>query len=122
MKNILKITIFKDDDYEIVSGNIYSTKESWGQSRNRLWWVNPPIEWINQYWIATYNMPSMSFILCSLTSPLEPIRHIFEVIDEDYDLIGHVLENLIDFQGPEQSPIDNIEQYLSKKGFSLYMS
>lgn len=106
MKNILKITIFKNEDHHIVAGNIYSTKETWGE----------------QYWIAIYNMPSMSFVLCSLTSPLDSIRHIFEVIDEDYDLIGHVSENPIDFQGPDKSPLDNIEHYLSKKGFTLCMS
>ena len=106
MKNISKITIYKNDDHHIVTWNIYSTKETWGE----------------QYWIATYNMPSMSFILCSLTSPLEPIRHIFEVIDEDYDLLGHVSENPIDFTGQSRLSVDNIEQYLSKKGFSLCMS
>jgi hypothetical protein len=99
MKNILKITIFKDDDYEIVSGNIYSTKESWGE----------------QYWIAVYNMPSMSFVLCSLTLPLEPIRHISEVMDGDYDLLGHVSENPIDFTGQSRLSLNNIELYLSKK-------
>ncbi len=104
MKNILKITIFKDDDYDIVTGNIYSTKETWGE----------------QYWIAVYNMPSMSFVLSSLSLPLEPIRHISEVMDWDYDLLGHVTENPIDFTGQSRLSLDNIELYLSKKWFTLY--
>jgi len=104
MKNIYKITIFKNEYHHIVTGNIYSTKESWGE----------------QYWIAVYNMPSISFVLCSLSHPLEPVRHISEVMDGDYDLLGHVTENPIDFTGQSRISLDNIELYLSKKWFTIY--
>lgn len=99
-------TIFKNEDYLIQENNIYSTKESWWEL----------------HWIAQHNMPSMSFVLVCLTSPLEPIRHISEIMDGSFDFIAHASELPTDFKfgWPKAKALENIEHYLTKRNFSLY--
>lgn len=104
MKRINNKLVFLSDEYEIREGNIYSRrKESW-----------------EELWIVVYDMKNMTFVLKCLNFPLEPVRHVSEVIDDWYDFIGHVSKALIDFPGPNKSPIDNIECYLKKYLFSIY--
>ena len=104
MKTPSKKTIYKDEDYLIQENNIYL-----------LWEV---------YWIAQYNMPSMSYVLVCLTSPLIPIRHISEIMDGRYDFIAHASDLPTDFKfnGPHDTALENIEYHLNRHSFSLYDS
>lgn len=65
-------------------------------------------------------MKNMTFVLKCLNFPLVPVRHVSEVIDDWYDFIGHVSNEVIEYPGPNESPIDNIECYLKKSLFSIY--
>lgn len=119
MKRISNKLVFLSDEYEIREGNIYSRwKESW-----------------EELWIVVYDMKNMTFVLKCLNFPLVPVRHVSEVIDERihpspkessipegiwYDFIGHVSNEVIEYPGPNESPIDNIECYLKKSLFSIY--
>lgn len=104
MKRISNKLVFLSDEYEIREGNIYSRwKESW-----------------EELWIVVYDMKNMTFVLKCLNFPLVPVRHVSEVIDDWYDFIGHVSNEVIEYPGPNESPIDNIECYLKKSLFSIY--